>query len=469
MSTYSTASENSASDASPAPLPIPPPSIYATTPPGWGGPKDAPLDGIPPPLTPGPLSSLSTPLSPPSVRLSPLLRFPLPSCYPHLLLPAPPPTRTSPSPAPSPIPDYVEALANQILEAMEDGSDKENILPRPVTPYPDTPHVLQSEFVLVYDRLGLIPNLRVKVHRVLGILLNPKAASRVLYEVISRESAVLMDLLGVFHNIAYTPPMGEEVSRYWINLMVDLALCLLQNGVELVLYESLRKIDWNQDHCFEYVPKDQDRAHLARPFLSSAEYRPAVLHRAAEELRECLGSQSAVLQRCSELQVRLERETRALTAILPLTFNETPTLEWSEECYLDDAVQHLGHLASPSSLLPDAPITTTPELTYPTFPGPPIPPITPEIQRKRDQRRCRRNQTAKKPTPPSPSPGPSRQVARRTQGRPERYQGRGRAPSHHYRHRDHLDIHPDERPHPFDGFYEADNYVEGYDNLVDYD
>ncbi|KIL56601.1 hypothetical protein M378DRAFT_16950 [Amanita muscaria Koide BX008] len=111
-----------------------------------------------------------------------------------------------------------------------------------------------------------------------------------------------MDLLEIFHNVAYTPPMGEEVSRYRINLMVDLALRLLQNGVELILYESLRKIDWNQDHCFEYVPKDQDRAHLARPFLSSAEYRPAVIHRAAEELRECLGSQSAVLQRCSELQ-----------------------------------------------------------------------------------------------------------------------------------------------------------------------
>ncbi|KIL58299.1 hypothetical protein M378DRAFT_15674 [Amanita muscaria Koide BX008] len=328
---------------------------------------------------------------------------------------------------------------------MEDSSDKENIPPRPVTPYPNTPHILQSEFVLVYDRLGLIPNLRVKVHCVLGILLDPKAASRVLYEVISRESAVLMDLLEIFHNVAYTPPMGEEVSHYRINLMVDLALRLLQNRVELILYESLWKIDWNQDHCFEYVPKDQDRTHLARPFLSSAEY-----------------------QWCSELQVRLERETRALTAILPLAFNETPKLEWSEECYLDDAVQRLGHLASPSSLLPDAPITTTPELTYPSFPGPPIPPITPEIQRKCDQRRRRRNQTAKKPTPPSPSPGPSHQVARRTQGRPERrYQGRGRTPSHHYRR--HLDVHPDGRPHPSDGFYEADNYVEGYDDLVDYD
>ncbi|KIL54637.1 hypothetical protein M378DRAFT_18702 [Amanita muscaria Koide BX008] len=408
-----------------------------------------------------PLDPLAAPLS------TPISPAPLPS---PLLLPAPPPTQASPSPAPSPIPDYVEALANQILEAIEDGSDKENIPPRPVTPYPDTPHILPSEFVLVYDRLGLIPNLRVKVHRVLGILLDPKAASRVLYEAISRESAVLMDLLEIFHNVAYTPPMGEEVSRYRINLLVDLALRLLQNGVELVLYESLRKIDWDQDHCFEYVRKDQDRAHLARPFLSSAEYRPAVLHRAAEELRECIGSQSAVLQRCSELQVRLERETRALTAILPLAFNKTPKLEWSEECYLDDAVQRLGHLASPSSLLPDAPITTTPELTYPTFPGPPIPPITPEIQRKRDQRRRRRNQTAKKPTPPSPSPGPSRQVARRTQGRPERrYQGRGRTPSHHYRRHNHLDIRSDERPHPDDGFFEADNYVEGYDDLVDYD
>ncbi|KIL54536.1 hypothetical protein M378DRAFT_18798, partial [Amanita muscaria Koide BX008] len=75
-----------------------------------------------------------------------------------------------------------------------------------------------------------------------------------------------------------------------------------------------------------------------------------------------------------------------------------------------------------------------------------------------------------KPTPPSPSPGPSRQVARRTQGRPERrYQGRGRTPSHHYRRHNHLDIRSDERPHPDDGFFEADNYVEGYDDLVDYD
>ncbi|KIL68994.1 hypothetical protein M378DRAFT_8412 [Amanita muscaria Koide BX008] len=72
-------------------------------------------------------------------------------------------------------------------------------------------------------------------------------------------------------------------------------------------------------------------------------------------------------------------------------------------------------------------------------------------------------------TTPSPSPGPSRQVARHTQGRPEQYRGQGHAPSHHYRRHNHLDIHPDERPTPFDGFYEADNYVDGYDDLVDYD
>ncbi|KIL57484.1 hypothetical protein M378DRAFT_16206 [Amanita muscaria Koide BX008] len=423
MSTYSTASENSASDASSAPLPVPIPSsvqVYAIVPPGWGGPAWTDVESAHPADswqeglttqwdTPSPDSwSPIVPLEPLVAPLStPISPAPLPS---PLLLPAPPPTQASPSPAPSPIPDYVEALANQILEAMEDGSDKENIPPRPATPHPDTPHILQSELVLIYDRLGLIPDLRVKVHRVLGVLLDPKAASRILYDVIAKESAVLMDLLEIFHNIAYTPPMGEETSRYRINLLVDIALRLLQNGIELILYETLRKVDWNQDHCFEYVREDQDRAHLARPFLSSVKYRPPILHRAAEELRECLGSQSAVLQRCSELQIRLERETRALTAILPLTFKELPKLEWSEECYLDDTVQRLGHLASPSSLLPDAPITTTPELTYPTFPGPPIPPITPEIQRKRDQRRRRHNQTARKPTPPSPSPGPSRQA-----------------------------------------------------------
>ncbi|KIL58406.1 hypothetical protein M378DRAFT_15588 [Amanita muscaria Koide BX008] len=269
---------------------------------------------------------------------------------------------------------------------MEDGSDKENIPPRPITP---TPTLLTSSKASSYWSMTVSD-------------LPP--TSMVLYEVISKESAVLMDLLKIFHNIAYTPPMGEEVSRYQINLLVDLALHLLQNGVELILYESLWKVDWNQDHCFEYIRKDQDHTLPAHSSLPP--------------------NTSAILQRCSELQVRLERETRALTAILPLAFNETPKLEWSEECYLDNAIQHLGHLASPSSLLPDAPITTTPKLTYPTFPRPPIPPITPEIQRKRDQCRRRRNQMAKKPTPPSPSPGPSCQVARRTQGRPERrYQG----------------------------------------------
>ncbi|KIL56310.1 hypothetical protein M378DRAFT_17195 [Amanita muscaria Koide BX008] len=289
--------------------------------------------------------------------------------------------------------------------------------------------MLQSEFVLVYDRLGLLPTLRVKVHRVLGILLDPRAASRILYEVIDRESAVLMDLLETFDNITYTPPMGDEVSRYRINLMVDLALRLLQNGIELILYESLRRIDWEQ-----------------------------VLLRTAEELSKCLASQTKVLQHCSKLQTKLEQETRALSAIVPLAFKELPKLEWSEECYLDDIVQRLGHLASPLSLLPDAPIVKTPELTYPTFPAPFIPPVTPEIQRKRDQRRRRRNQTARKPTPPSPSPGPIRQVARRTQGRPPHHQGRRCAPTHSYR-----------RPDPLEGFYDADNYVDGYDDLVDYD
>jgi hypothetical protein len=331
--------------------------------------------------------------------------------------------------------------------------------------------MLQSEFVLIYDRLGLTPHLRVQVHRVVGILLDPKAASRVLYEVIAKESAVLMDLLETFHNVAYTPDMGPEVAHFRLNLLVDLALRLLQNGIELILYETLRIVDWRIDHCFEYVRKDQERAELARPYLSSVGFRPPVLHRAAEELKECLSSQNDVLQRCSKLQHKLEQETRALAAILPLAFKEVPKLEWSEECYLDDAVQRLGHLASPSSLLPNSPVVKTPELTYPDFPAPFIPPVTPEIQRKRDRRRRQRNQTVRKPTPPTPSPhaGPSSQVARRTQGRPERYRGRGRAPSHHYRRRDHLDISPSERPHPLDGFYDADNYAEGYDDLVDYD
>ncbi|KIL56139.1 hypothetical protein M378DRAFT_17353 [Amanita muscaria Koide BX008] len=248
MSNYSTASENSASDASPTPLPVPLPSpneAYVLVPATWGGPAWTNIDPAAPVDnweegcttrwdTPTPESW--SPVIPPEPLVAPLdtpiSPAPLPS---PLLLPAPPPTQASPSPAPSPIPQYVKALANQILEAMEDGSDKENVPPRAATPHPDTPHLLQSEFVLVYDRLGLTPDLRVKVHRVLGILLDPKAASRVLYEVISKESAVLMDLLETFHNIAYTPPMGDEVSCFRINLLVDLALRLLQNGVELVL------------------------------------------------------------------------------------------------------------------------------------------------------------------------------------------------------------------------------------------
>ncbi|KIL54641.1 hypothetical protein M378DRAFT_18697, partial [Amanita muscaria Koide BX008] len=240
MSSYSTASENSASDTSPTPLQCrthPADSWQEGVTTRWDTPSP---DSWSPVIPPEPLTApLDTPISP----------APLPS---PLLLPAPPPTQASPSPALSPIPQYVEALANQILEAMEDDSDKENVPPQTITPYPDTPHLLQSEFVLVYDRLGLTPDLCVKVHRVLGILLDPKAASRVLYEAISRESAVLMDLLETFHNIAYTPPMGDEVFRFRINLLVDLSLRLLQNGVELVLYDTLRKVDWDHDHCFEY-------------------------------------------------------------------------------------------------------------------------------------------------------------------------------------------------------------------------
>ncbi|KIL56508.1 hypothetical protein M378DRAFT_17028 [Amanita muscaria Koide BX008] len=126
-----------------------------------------------------------------------------------------------------------------------------------------------------------------------------------------------------------------EVSRFRINLLVNFALRLLQNGVELVLYDTLQKVDWDHDHCFEYVHKDQDRTHLARPFLSSAGYRPPILDRTTEELRECLISQNNVLQRCSKLQTKLEQETCALTAILPLAFKELPKLEWSKECYLE--------------------------------------------------------------------------------------------------------------------------------------
>ena len=109
-----------------------------------------------------------------------------------------------------------------------------------------------------------------------------------------------MDLLETFHNVAYTPDMGPEVAHFRLNLLVDLALRLLQNGIELILYETLRMVDWRIDHCFEYVRKDQDRAELARPYLSSVGFRPPVLHRAAEELKECLSSQNDVLQRCSK-------------------------------------------------------------------------------------------------------------------------------------------------------------------------
>src|SRR3984893_1767823 len=108
----------------------------------------------------------------------------------------------------------------------------------------------------------------------------PKAASTVLYEVITKGSTVLMALLETFHNIAYTPPFGDDVSRFRINLLVDLALRLLQNGVELVLYETLRGVDWDYDHCFDYVRADQDRAQLARPCLCSVEYSPPSPHHA---------------------------------------------------------------------------------------------------------------------------------------------------------------------------------------------
>src|ERR1700761_8008670 len=153
-----------------------------------------------------------------------------------------------------------------------------------------------------------------------------------------------MDLLETFHNVAYTLEMGIPAAQFRINLMVDLALRLLQNGVELLLYNTLRCVDCGINHSYDYVAKDQERAQLARPFLSSQECRPPVLHRAAEELKECLAAQGDVLLRCSRLQTKLEEETRALATILPFALKEAPKLEWEERSYLDDAVQRLGHV-----------------------------------------------------------------------------------------------------------------------------
>ncbi|KAM6490839.1 hypothetical protein JOM56_013708 [Amanita muscaria] len=303
MSDYSTASENHASDASPTPLPIPIPSsikVYAIVPPGWGGlawtnaesahPADSWQEGATTRWdTPSPDSW--SPIVPPEPLVAlldtPISPAPLPS---PLLLPAPPPSQVSP--APSPIPQETHDLANQILEAMENGSDKENVPPRLLTPHPDAPHSLQR------------------------ILLDIKVASRVLFEVIAKESAVLMDLLETFHNIAYTPDMGDSAAHFRINLMVDLALRLLQNGIELILYNMLRCVDWEINNIFEYIREDQECAELARPFLSSSGYHPPVLHRATEEYKECLSAQKDVLSHCSKLQTKLEQETRALAAIL---------------------------------------------------------------------------------------------------------------------------------------------------------
>ncbi|KIL53833.1 hypothetical protein M378DRAFT_19499 [Amanita muscaria Koide BX008] len=280
----------------------------------------------------------------------------------------------------------------------------------------------------------------------------------------------LFDFLEIFQNIINMEFHAPRTQQIQDHLTVDLALRMLEHGIEHEIYCAMHGASWGRDNdpIFHNL-EIQNRAGVNRPFHASIHDRPPP----APRIRIHGDQQDRItrlLNRGASTQRDLENQNQALRNLLrDMETPVTAPLNWEETSFLDNIIGQQTQVSIPSS------VTTIPPFdslnpTAPTFvpacPQTPRPsqesrqPFT-EISTNNPQdlslvtRRARRRQRAQNATtrrPNIPPPTPTQQRAPQTarRGRPYR-----QTPC-------------PQRPDPLEGFYDAaGEYVDGYHGVSD--
>ncbi|KAM6503166.1 hypothetical protein JOM56_000109 [Amanita muscaria] len=405
-------------------------------------------------------------------------RFSTPEYYPPVRFPTPePPTSPRWTPSSPPAPTITPPPETPASLTTPELSFTPVIPPGPFDPVavalPANLHRARSQALKeIYERLLLSNNMRERVHRVIGVLWNYGNMTAVTHRVTQGGNPALFDFLEMFQNIINMEFHAPGTQQVQDHLTVDLALRMLEHGIEHEIYCAMHGASWGRDNDpIFHNPEIQDRAGVNRPFHASIHDRPPP----APRMRADSDQQARItrlLTRGSSTQRDLENQNQALRNLL--RDMETPAmapLNWEETSFLDNIISRQTQVSTPSS------VTTIPPFdslnpTAPTFvPARPQTPHSPRHPRQpfteismnnpqdlslvtRRARRRQRNQnaTTRRPNIPPPPPTQPRapQTARR--GRPRRQAPRP------------------QRPDPFEGFYDAaGEYVDGYHDVTTID
>jgi hypothetical protein len=316
----------------------------------------------------------------------------------------PPPTITTPPPtaATSPIP----ATPSPVLRLMEmlEG-EKENIPPRPPTPYPMQGNKLHEELIHIYDGLNLGYHTKTRIHRVLGILLDKTLLRLARMTAIEEKKEILLDLLEIFGNICATHMQYPTV------LLFDLASRLIYNGIEVILVLAVNKHLWGEKDDFQFDEFLSTEVGVPYPYGLSLQSRPD--HK--KDIQKVIDLQKEAIQMYANFHNHIDQQTLQLIKSLPSP--QAPAIEWSEELTLNNAVANAGHLPSPSIFSPHTPRVQTPELTVCGIQLSDTE-LSPVTLRKRNRRH--RKRTTKKPRirPDTNNQAESSQTGRRSLGAP---------------------------------------------------
>ena len=252
-------SNNGSCQSSPA-LPIPPREIRETFGPILNSPRYRPTSPfIPTPPTP------SSPVIPGYVEMTSPISEDM-----EML----PPPHITPRPrAPSSIPEIIHIMANSLIDAINNITDnQENTppilavhthnIPRPFTRTP--------QICALYDRIGLSPELKETVHRIIGILWNEENITCITQRVRELGPPILFDLLETFQNIVLYPTASPEILQFQDCVMVDLVLRMLHYDMEQITYGALNARRWGMynDPPHYHLPL-QVASGLARSYQAS--------------------------------------------------------------------------------------------------------------------------------------------------------------------------------------------------------
>ncbi|KIL58715.1 hypothetical protein M378DRAFT_15339 [Amanita muscaria Koide BX008] len=177
----------------------------------------------------------------------------------------------------------------------------------------------------------------------------------------------LFDFLETFQNIINMEFHAPGTQQVQDHLTVDLALRMLEHGIEHEIYCAMHGASWGRDSDpIFHNPEIQNRAGVNRPFHASIHDRPPP----APRIRIHGDQQDRItrlLTRGASTQRDLENQNQALRNLLrDMETPVTAPLNWEETSFLDNIIGQQTQVSIPSS------VTTIPPFdslnpTAPTF------------------------------------------------------------------------------------------------------